>query len=141
MRAWAEAHREQLVRYIAAYLECLRWVLDPLKHQACADILVEDLGTAPDIASESVELLRRPGFGLEPEAAIDEEGLRNTIALRASQQPASPLRDPREYVNLPTTRLRSPSSSRKTNDPPHSPGLPSYVVSWADRDYRNHGGA
>jgi ABC-type nitrate/sulfonate/bicarbonate transport system substrate-binding protein len=100
MRAWAEANREQLIRYIAAYLECLRWVLDPLNHQACADILVEDLGTAADIASETIELLRRPGFGLEPVAAIDEAGLRNTIALRGSQQAGSQLRDPREYVDL-----------------------------------------
>ena len=86
--------------YIAAYLECLRWVLDPLRHQACADILVEDLGTEPDIASETVEMLRRPGFGLEPAAAIDEVGMRNTIALRASQLPGSRLRDPREYIDL-----------------------------------------
>jgi ABC-type nitrate/sulfonate/bicarbonate transport system substrate-binding protein len=100
MRAWAQSHRQQLVRYIAAYLEGLRWVLDPLNHQACADILIEDLGTAPDIANETVELLRRPGFGLHPEAAIDEAGLRNTIALRASQQRGSRLRDPREYIDL-----------------------------------------
>jgi ABC-type nitrate/sulfonate/bicarbonate transport system substrate-binding protein len=100
MRAWAEAHRDRIVRYIAAYLECLRWVLDPLNHKACADILVEDIGTAPDIASESVELLRRPGFGLHPKAAIDEAGLRNTIALRASQQSGLRLRDPQEYVDL-----------------------------------------
>jgi ABC-type nitrate/sulfonate/bicarbonate transport system substrate-binding protein len=100
MQAWAEAHRDQFVRYIVAYLEGLRWVLDPRNHQACADILVEDLGTAPDIAIETVELLRRPGFGLHPKAAIDEAGLRNTIALRASQQPTSRLRDPREYIDL-----------------------------------------
>jgi ABC-type nitrate/sulfonate/bicarbonate transport system substrate-binding protein len=100
MRAWAESHRDMLTRYIAAYLECLRWVLDPLNHEACAGILVEDLGTAPDIADESIALLRRPGFGLHPKAAIDEAGLRNTIALRASQQAGSRLRDSREYVDL-----------------------------------------
>ena len=100
MRAWAESHRDMLTRYIAAYLECLRWVLDPLNHQACAGILVEDLGTAPDIADESTALLRRPGFGLDPKAAIDEAGLRNTIALRASQQAGSRLGDPRDYIDL-----------------------------------------
>jgi hypothetical protein len=47
-----------------------------------------------------VELLRRPGFGLQPKAAIDVAGLRNTIALRASQQSASRLHDPQEYVDL-----------------------------------------
>jgi ABC-type nitrate/sulfonate/bicarbonate transport system substrate-binding protein len=100
MRAWAQAHREQLIRYIAAYLECLRRVLDPRKHQACADILVEEMGTAPEIASETVELLRRPGFGLDPEARIDEAGLRNTIALRASQLAPSRPRGCEEYIDL-----------------------------------------
>jgi ABC-type nitrate/sulfonate/bicarbonate transport system substrate-binding protein len=100
MRAWAEVHRDQLIRYIAAYLEGLRRVLDPRNHQACAEILVEDLGTERDIANETVELLRRPGFGLHPEAAIDEAGLRNTIALRASQQAGSRLGDPQEYIDL-----------------------------------------
>jgi ABC-type nitrate/sulfonate/bicarbonate transport system substrate-binding protein len=100
MRAWAQSHREQLIRYIAAYLECLRLVLDPLNHQGCVDILVNDLGTSPEVADETVELLCRPGFGLHPAAAIDEAGLRNTIALRASQQIGSRLRDPREYIDL-----------------------------------------
>ena len=39
-------------------------------------------------------------FGLEPRAAIDEAGLCNTIALRASQGGGSRLRDPREYIDL-----------------------------------------
>ena len=121
MRAWAEAHREQLIRYIAAYLESLRWVLDPRNHQACADILIADLGTAPDIANETMELLRRPGFGLEPQAAIDEAGLRNTIALRASQQASSRLRDPREYVDLSyyTAALALAKAQAPFADPEH----------------------
>jgi ABC-type nitrate/sulfonate/bicarbonate transport system substrate-binding protein len=114
MRAWAEAHRDQLIRYIAAYLECLRWVLDPINHKACADILVEDLGTAPDIANETIELLRRPGFGLHPNAAIDEAALRNTLALRASQQPGTRLRDPREYIDLSYHAAALALADRKT---------------------------
>ena len=121
MRAWAEAHRGQLVRYIAAYLECLRWVLDPLKHQANADIIVEDLGTPPDIASESVELLRRSGFGLEPEAAIDEAGLRNTIALRGSQQAGfAAARSPRIRRSFVPRRCARPRRREKKNDRPRS---------------------
>jgi ABC-type nitrate/sulfonate/bicarbonate transport system substrate-binding protein len=114
MRAWAEAHRHQLIRYIAAYLECLRWVLDPINHKACAEILVEDLGTAPDVANETIELLRRPGFGLHPTAAIDEAALRNTLALRASQQPGSRLREPREYIDLSYHAAALALADRKT---------------------------
>jgi ABC-type nitrate/sulfonate/bicarbonate transport system substrate-binding protein len=99
MRPWAETHRDLVVRYIASYLDCLRWVLDPAHHEACAAILVEEIGAAPDVASQSVEMLRRPGFGLEPTAAIDEAGVRNTLALRAILGGPAP-EDPGRYLDL-----------------------------------------
>jgi ABC-type nitrate/sulfonate/bicarbonate transport system substrate-binding protein len=100
MRPWAEAHRDLVVRYVAAYLECLDWVLVPSNHKLCVDILVEELRLPGDIASESVELLRRPGFGFEPNAAIDLAGFRNTLALRAMTQPGAETADPQSYLDL-----------------------------------------
>jgi ABC-type nitrate/sulfonate/bicarbonate transport system substrate-binding protein len=100
MRPWAEAHRDLLVRYVAAYLGCLDWVLVPSNHKRCTDILVEELHLPSDIASESVELLRRPGFGFEPNAAIDLAGFRNTLALRAMTQPGAETADPQSYLDL-----------------------------------------
>jgi ABC-type nitrate/sulfonate/bicarbonate transport system substrate-binding protein len=100
MRAWVEAHRDLAVRYVAAYLECLDWVLAPSHHDSCVGILEEELRLPRDIASESVELLRQPGFGLEPDAAIDVAGLRNTLALRAMIEGTSGTADPQSYLDL-----------------------------------------
>ncbi len=100
MRPWAETHRDVVVRYVAAYLECLDWVLAPSNHNLCAGILVDELLLPHDIASESVELLRRPGFGFEPNAAIDLAGFRNTLALRATTEGRADTADPQSYLDL-----------------------------------------
>jgi ABC-type nitrate/sulfonate/bicarbonate transport system substrate-binding protein len=100
MRAWAEAHRDMLVRYVAAYLECLDWVLAPSNHDPCVGILVDELHLPHDIASESVKLLRRPGFGFEPNAEIDLDGFRNTLALRAMTEGMTSTADPHSYLDL-----------------------------------------
>jgi ABC-type nitrate/sulfonate/bicarbonate transport system substrate-binding protein len=100
MRDWAQTHRDLVVRYIAAYLTCLDWVLSPSNHDACMAILMGELRLPSDIASESVALLRQPGFGLEADAAIDLEGLRNTLALRAACEGAPSDPDPQSYLDL-----------------------------------------
>ncbi len=101
MRHWAEANRDLLVRYIAAYLEGLHVVLDPARHDDCMKVLIEQLGTEHGVAQETMRLLREPGFGLEPNAVIDEEAARNTLALRASMQSgASTNLDPQRYLDL-----------------------------------------
>lgn len=82
LRAWAEANRDLVTRYIAAYIECLDFVLDAANHEACVAILAGELGTKADIASECVRLLRIDRYGLEPTAAIDEAGFVNTLELR-----------------------------------------------------------
>ena len=100
MRPWAETHRDMVVRYIAAYLECLDWSLAPSHHDRCVGILEEELLLPRDIANESVELLRQPGFGLEPNGAIDLAGLRNTLALRAIFEGTTGAADPHSYLDL-----------------------------------------
>jgi ABC-type nitrate/sulfonate/bicarbonate transport system substrate-binding protein len=100
MRPWAEAHRDAVVRYVAAYLECLDWVLAPSNHDLCVGLLEEELHLPRDIASESVALLRQPGFGLEPSATIDLAGFRNTLALRAMVEGLADTADPQSYLSL-----------------------------------------
>jgi ABC-type nitrate/sulfonate/bicarbonate transport system substrate-binding protein len=100
MRPWAQDNRDLLVRYIAAYLEGLHVVLDPQRHEDCVKVMLEELGTERQIAEETLVLLRAPGFGLEPNAVMDEDGMRNTLALRASLQgaPVGDL-DPYRYID------------------------------------------
>ena len=101
MRPWGAANRDLLVRYIAAYLEGLHVVLDPQRHDDCMKVLMEELGTERQVAQETMVLLREPGFGLEPDAVLDDEGMRNTLALRASLQGAAVGDlDPQRYIDL-----------------------------------------
>jgi ABC-type nitrate/sulfonate/bicarbonate transport system substrate-binding protein len=99
MRPWAQAHRDVVVRYVAAYLDCLDFVLAPSNHGLCVGLLAEELFLPHDIASESVELLRQPGFGLEPNAAIDLAGFRNTLALRATVAGVAGTAEPQSYLD------------------------------------------
>jgi hypothetical protein len=47
-----------------------------------------------------VALLRQPGFGLDPDAAVDLEGFRNTLELRALCQGGPVAADPLSYLDL-----------------------------------------
>lgn len=83
MRAWGQANADILVRYIQAYVEGLRWAVDPANKPAAIDLLVSRLHLAPDIATRSYEIAAAPETGFAKDAAIDLAGLRNVLKLRA----------------------------------------------------------
>lgn len=86
MRAWATAHPDVLERYIAAYVEALRWALAPGNRAAAIALLAERLDVPADVAAETYDLERDPVFGLAPEARFDAQGFRNLLALRAEME-------------------------------------------------------
>jgi ABC-type nitrate/sulfonate/bicarbonate transport system substrate-binding protein len=83
LRRWAEANAATLERYLAAYIEALRWALDPANRSGAARLLAERLKIAPDIAEAAYDRAADPVNGLAPDAAFDLEGFRNQMALRA----------------------------------------------------------
>lgn len=83
MRAWGEANADSLVRYIQAYVEGLRWAVDPANKAAAIALLVGRLHLAPDIATQAYEIAAAPGTGFAKDAAIDPAGFRNVLRLRA----------------------------------------------------------
>jgi ABC-type nitrate/sulfonate/bicarbonate transport system substrate-binding protein len=99
MRAWARDNATVLERYIAAFVESLRWVRDPANKAASIALLVEKLQIFEKEAHRTYELLMDPRFGFTPDARFDMEGFRNVLALRAEiegGQPAAPER----YIDL-----------------------------------------
>ncbi len=98
-RAWAREHADTLEQYLAAYIEALRWSLDPANRAAAAAILVENFKLPPDIAAKSVALMAEPGFGFNADAKFDLEGFRNVLALRAEVEGGKPA-DPQRYIDL-----------------------------------------
>lgn len=83
MRSWASANRPVLERYLAAYVESLRWALAPAHRAACVALLAQWLKLPQDVAEQTYDLTVDPKSGLVPDAKFDLEGFRNVLALRA----------------------------------------------------------
>ncbi len=98
-RAWAQQHAQTLEQYLAAYVEALRWSLDPKNRAAAVAILMENFKLPQDIAEKSLALMAEPGFGFARDAKFDLEGFKNVLALRAEVEGGKPA-DPRRYIDL-----------------------------------------
>jgi ABC-type nitrate/sulfonate/bicarbonate transport system substrate-binding protein len=102
MRDWARANGPLLERYLAAYIEALRWTRDPAHKAEAVAILMEKLKLSAGAAERTYNQLVDPGFGFTPDAKFDMEGFRNMLALRAEIERKSPeaAADPAKYVDL-----------------------------------------
>ena len=101
MRSWGKANAKTLERYLAAYVDALRWSLAPANRAESIAMLREKLKLAPDIAERAYTLLVDPAFGLTPDAKLDLEGFRNLLALRAEVESKSGAAlQPEKYLDL-----------------------------------------
>jgi ABC-type nitrate/sulfonate/bicarbonate transport system substrate-binding protein len=102
MRAWAEKNKDTLERYLAAYIESVRWVRAPANKAANIAILVDKLKLSAREAERTYELLLDPAFGFTPDAAFDREGFKNVLALRAEleRKAGTDVPPPERYVDL-----------------------------------------
>jgi ABC-type nitrate/sulfonate/bicarbonate transport system substrate-binding protein len=85
-RAWAKANAQVLERYIAAYVEALRWTLQPANREASIGVLMEKLKISRDVAERTYRMLADPARGFTPDAKFDLEGFKNMLALRAEME-------------------------------------------------------
>jgi ABC-type nitrate/sulfonate/bicarbonate transport system substrate-binding protein len=102
-RAWARDHAAVLEQYLAAFVEALRWSLDPQNHAAATAILVDKLKLPQDMAEKSLTLMAEPGFGFAPDAKFDMAGFKNVLALRAEVEggkTSEDRADPQRYIDL-----------------------------------------
>ena len=101
MRAWAQANATTLERYLAAYVEALRWSLRPENRAECIALLTHNLGLSRETAEGTYPLLVDPKFGFTPDAKLDLQGFRNLLALRAEVESKSGVTEPAEkYLDL-----------------------------------------
>jgi ABC-type nitrate/sulfonate/bicarbonate transport system substrate-binding protein len=99
-RAWAKANSELLERFIAAYVESLRWVLQPANRDESVGLLMEKLKLSRDIAERTWSLLADPTRGLTPDARFDRRGFDNMLALRAEMEGGAGPAAPEKYFDL-----------------------------------------
>jgi ABC-type nitrate/sulfonate/bicarbonate transport system substrate-binding protein len=101
MRPWATAHGEAIERYLMAYIEGVRWSLNPTNASAATALLVAGLQLSPEVAALTYAALTDPTNGLTPDARLDPQGFANVLALRAEIEGGSGAApDPGSYVDL-----------------------------------------
>jgi len=102
-RAWVEGHGDDVIRYIAAILQSLRWIHDPVHALAVQSILRDEdtLDLDDAMAARVYAAFVAPSLGYGVEARLDEAGLQQVIALRAAYgNPPRPLGQPSDYQDL-----------------------------------------
>jgi ABC-type nitrate/sulfonate/bicarbonate transport system substrate-binding protein len=99
MRAWAEKNADTVVRYVQAYVEGLRWSLDPANKQEAIKLLVDGLKLSPELAARCYEIEADPATGLSRDAKFDMEGFKNVLRLRAEFEGGT-APAPEKYLDL-----------------------------------------
>jgi len=96
LRPWAGANTDTLVKYIQAYIEGLRWMLEPKNKTEAVGLLSERLKLPQDVAAQAYDATLK---GFQKDGALDMEGVRNVLKLRAQFEGGTPA-DPAKYIDL-----------------------------------------
>jgi ABC-type nitrate/sulfonate/bicarbonate transport system substrate-binding protein len=99
LRSWAAANADTMVRYIQAYVEGLRYALDPKNRDEAIKLLIDNIKLPPDIAAQAYDMEAHPTEGLAKDARFDLEGFRNVLRLRAEAEGGT-LGAPEKYFDL-----------------------------------------
>jgi ABC-type nitrate/sulfonate/bicarbonate transport system substrate-binding protein len=96
LRSWGAANADTLVKYLQAYVEGRRWSLDPINRTEAVALLAERLKLPPDIAGLAYDSTKDD---FSPDGAIDIEGVKNVLKLRAQYEGGTPSA-PDKYLDL-----------------------------------------
>ena len=86
MRQWAEANAGVLERYLAAYIEGQRHVMNPVHRGEMIALLTSSFKLSPQAAEGTYEALVKPGSGLAVDARFSDEGFQTVLAIRAEME-------------------------------------------------------
>ena len=86
MRPWAVLHADVLTRYLAAYIEGQRYVLNPANRHEMVALLVTRFKLSQQVADGTYDALVKPGSGLAPDAGFNEDGFKTVLAIRAEME-------------------------------------------------------
>ena len=95
LRPWAGANTDTLVKYIQAYVEGLRWMLEPKNKTEAVGLLSERLKLPQDVAAQAYDATLK---GFQKDGALDMEGVRNVLKLRAQFEGGTPA-TPDKYID------------------------------------------
>lgn len=81
-RQWARQNSELLVRFLAAQIEALRWIMNPLNKNEVIDVVAKQAKLPRELAGQ-IHDQDMSANGLAKDAAIDVERLSNVLKFRA----------------------------------------------------------
>ena len=93
------SNEEALVKYLQAYIEGVRWALDPANKAAATETLARRLELSPDIAAAVYEVVTDKQEGFAKDGRFDLEGFKNVLRLRAEYEGVAPAA-PEKYLDL-----------------------------------------
>ena len=101
-RSWAEAHRDQLVGFIRAYIAGLDWIFDAANRAEAAEILARHRdGMSRDAAKRAVAQLVAEREGLMEKAVLPRPAVQTVLELRNQfGEPRKRLTDLEKYIDL-----------------------------------------
>ena len=101
-RAWAEANKDALVRYVRGLAAAFRFMRNPANREEVVKMIGETTGSSEDIARETVTLYFQPDRGVFPkQAEIDIKGLSQVIQFMAETGDLkAPLPSAKSFVDL-----------------------------------------
>jgi ABC-type nitrate/sulfonate/bicarbonate transport system substrate-binding protein len=83
LRRWAGGNEDLLARYLAAYVETQRWLLDPSNRQQAIEFIKKDSNLTDALAAETYSIMMQTPAGYATDARFDMEGFANVLELRA----------------------------------------------------------
>lgn len=83
-RDWAAANRDVLIQYIAAYVEGVRWALDPRNRNAAAALMQEKMQLDADVTQQCLDEMLDAKTGFAVDAKLNHDGMATLLALRAT---------------------------------------------------------
>ena len=96
LRTWGASNQDALVKYLQGCIEGLRWMLDPKNKAEAVALLAERLKMPEDIAAQAYDATLK---GFHKDAALDMDGVRNVLKLRAQFEGGTPAA-PEKYIDL-----------------------------------------
>jgi len=83
MRDWSRRNPDVVTRYLASYVEGIRFMLAPAHADTTVGILSGRLRLSPELARRNLALLTDPRSGSAVDGRFDLEGFRNVLKIRA----------------------------------------------------------
>jgi ABC-type nitrate/sulfonate/bicarbonate transport system substrate-binding protein len=99
LRSWAKDNQDTITEYLEAYIEGVRWTLDPKNRNEAEKILERRLALAPDVAAEVFKVITSKEEGFAKDGKFDVAGFKNVLDLRAAYE-GKPTQPIESYVDF-----------------------------------------